>query len=75
MSVAVPRSRCRPGQAMKEDAMNTPTPSTVAHAGAAYGFYCTLAGLRCQAAGARVTDALADVRARLERVRAALTPR
>ena len=37
--------------------MNALTPS-VAHAGAAYGFYCTLTGLSFQGAVARVTDAL-----------------
>lgn len=37
--------------------MNDTTPSA-AHAGAAYGFYCTLSGLSFQGAVARVTDAL-----------------
>ena len=37
--------------------MNALTPS-VAHTGAAYGFYCTLTGLSFQGAVARITDAL-----------------
>ncbi len=38
--------------------MNASSPATVAHAGAAYGFYCTLTGLSFLDAVARVTDAL-----------------
>jgi len=37
--------------------MNAPTRPT-AHAGAAYGFYCTLTGMSFQGAVERVTDAL-----------------
>jgi len=38
--------------------MKAPSPSAVAHAGAAYGFYCTLTGPSFPDAVARVTDAL-----------------
>jgi uncharacterized protein (DUF302 family) len=38
--------------------MQASSPSAVAHAGAAYGFYCTLTGLSFLDTVARVTDAL-----------------
>ena len=43
---------------MNGDILTTPTPSAAALAGASYGFYCKLNGLRFVDAVARVTDAL-----------------